>query len=123
MQQQPAYSRQTIDMLAQSIDEAVELLRRGRYPELDEHFRGFAQRAQQLEGLKRALENGSPAPPGMQQSCERLGRRLIVFAEVARQVVTIESGMMQLLAAPRDSSYGRDGQCGNRGGYQFEQEA
>lgn len=123
MQHPTAHGRATIDALTQSLDEGLGLLRRGRYPELDEHFRGFQQQAQSLEALKRALENGSPPPSGIRESCEQLGRRLVVFSEVARQVATVESGMLQIVAGPRDNAYGRDGQCGNPGGYQFEQEA
>jgi hypothetical protein len=59
----------------------------------------------------------------MRESCERLGRGLIVFSEVARQVAAVETGMVQLLAGPGERAYGRDGQCEDGGGYQFEQEA
>ena len=123
MQPQTAPGRETIDTLTHSLDAALGLLRRGRYPELGEHFRGFEQQAQGLAALKQALENGSLPAPGLREGCEQLGRRLMVLSEVARQVATVESGMLQIVAGPRDRSYGRDGQCGNPGGSQFEQEA
>lgn len=111
MQQPTAQSRQTIDALTQSIDQATELLRRGRYVELDSHFRGFEQQALHFEALKQALENGSPPAAGIRESCDQLGCRLVVFSELARQVAALESGMMELLAGPRDHAYTRDGQC------------
>ena len=123
MQQPTAHRRETIDALTASLDEAMGLLRRGLYPELGEHFRSIEQQSEGLEALKGALENGSPPPSGIRESCEQLGRRLVVFSEVARHVATVESGMLELLAGPSDTSYGRDGQCANRGDYQFEQEA
>jgi hypothetical protein len=123
VQQPTAHPRQTIDALAQSIDQAMELLRRGRYAELDSHFQGFAQQALRLEALKQALENGSPPAAGLRESCDHLGHRLVVFSELARQVAAIESGVMELIAGPRDHAYGRDGQCENGAAARFEQEA
>jgi hypothetical protein len=114
---------QTIDRLAQGLDEAMRLLRRGRYPELEQHFRRFEQQALGLEALRRALQNGSAPPAGTRESCERLGRKLVVFSAVARQVAAVESGMIELLAGPGDSAYGRDGQCAPPGSAHFEQEA
>ena len=102
---------QTIDALSYSLDEAMDLLRRGRYPELDQHFRRFQQQTLGLEALKRALESGSPPAAGVRESCERLGRKLVVFSEVARQVAAVEWGLFELLAGPSDTAYGRDGQC------------
>jgi hypothetical protein len=123
VQQPSAHGCDAIDALARSIDEALGLLRRGRYPEMEAHFRRFEQQAQGLEALKRALEKGSRAPSGIRESCEQLGRRLLVFSEVARQVAKVEFGVVQLLAGPRDSSYGRNGHCEEHGGSHFEQEA
>ncbi len=121
----------TIDALASSLDRAMDLLRLSRYGELDEHFRSIEPEAARLETLKRAIVGGSPPPAGLRESCERLGRRLVVLTEVARQVAAVESGMLDLLAGPRDSSYDRDGQVHSRQpgpaahyrGGGFEQEA
>jgi hypothetical protein len=115
--------RETIDALAASIDQAMHLLRRGRYRELGEHLAGFEQQAEGLQALRQALEAGSAPPLGVRESCERLGQRLVVFSQVARQVAAVESGVVQLLAEPRDSSYGRDGQPGNGAALEFQQEA
>lgn len=122
MPQPSACSHETIDLLTRSLETALELLRHGRYPELDEHFRGFAHQAQGLAALKRALEDGAP-PQGIRESCQRLGRSLLVFSEVARQVATVETGMVQWLAGPGEGAYGRNGHSNGCGGYQFEQEA
>jgi hypothetical protein len=124
MQQPAAPGRETIDALTHSLDQALGLLRRGRYGELGEHLRGFEQQADGLEALKRALQGGSPPPAGVRESCQQLGRRLMVFSEVARHVAALEFGVLELLAGPRDSSYGPDGQCaGSRAIHHFQQEA
>jgi hypothetical protein len=116
------YTPNTIAGLTESLDEALELLRRGCYPELSGHFQRIAQQAQGLAALRQALEDGSRPPLGVREGCELLGRKLLVFSEVARQVAAVECGVLELFAGPRDSSYGRDGQCETSGGTRFEQE-
>jgi hypothetical protein len=119
-----------VDALTRSLDQALGLLRSGRYAELSGQLGEFEHQAQALGAWKRALQSGMAAPAGMRASCERLGRRLVVFSEVARQVATLEFGVLQLVTGPRDSSYGRDGLCGvgeapsaGPGNVPFEREA
>lgn len=122
MQQAPAQP-QTISALTTTVDEAIALLRAGRYGELDSQFDRLREQVEDLEALKRALHNGTPADLRLRQCCEQLGRSLFVFSEVAKQVATIEGGLAQMVAGLRDGSYGRDGHCESSGGLHFQQEA
>ncbi len=121
--QQALGQPQTISALAATVDEAAALLRAGRYGELGTQFDRLREQAQDLEALKLALHSGTPADPRLRQCCEQLGKSLFVFSEVAKQVATIEGGLAQMVAGPRDGSYGRDGHCESSGGMHFQQEA
>lgn len=112
-----------IESLTRSIDEAVELLRHARYPQLQQHLPRIEKQAAGMQALQQALANGSPAPQGAGESCERLGRRLHVLSEVARQVAQVEFALTQLVTTPRESAYRRDGQCGLDAPPRFQQEA
>lgn len=122
MQRAPAQP-ETIRALTATVDEAAALLRAGRYSDLDGRFDRLRQQAKDLDALKQALHNGTAADPGLRQCCEQLGKSLFVFSEVAKQVATVEGGLAQIVAGPRDGSYGRDGHCENSGGAHFRQEA
>jgi hypothetical protein len=123
VQQPSPASSETISALTRTVDEAVGLLRTGRYADLDVPFSRLERQAKDLESVKRALEGGAPAEPGLRRLCERLGNSLFVFSEVAQQVAAVEAGMVELIAGPRDGSYDRGGQCDNAAGARFRQEA
>lgn len=121
--QQARAQPETISVLTAAVEEAVALLRAGRYSELDAQFERVQQQAEELEALKLALRSGTAADPRLRQCCEQLGRSLFVFSEVAKQVAAIEAGLAQMAAGPRGGSYSRDGHCGNADGPHFHQEA
>jgi hypothetical protein len=113
----------TIQALTQTVDEALGLLRQGRYSDLEATFSRLERQATGLETLKLALQNGAIPEPSLERLCGHLGNSLFVFSQVARQVATVEAGMAQLFAGPRDCSYGRGGQCESAGESRFRQEA
>jgi hypothetical protein len=123
VQRQASAGPEAVQALTQTVDEAVRLLRTGRYGDLEAHFTRLERQAKDLEALKQALAGGAPAGPGLQQRCEQLGKSLFVFSEVAKQVAMVEAGMVQMVAGPRDGSYDRAGNCEIPGGASFRQEA
>ena len=123
MQRQESTGPEAVHALAQTVDDAVRLLRTGRYADLEAHFTRLEQQAKDLKALKEALAGGAPAGPGLRQRCEQLGKSLFVFSEVAKQVALVEAGMVEIVAAPRDGSYDRAGNCEIPGGANFRQEA
>jgi len=120
---QQASAPETIHGITHTVDEAVALLRNGRYSDLDAHLARLQQQAADLETLKQHLFYGARAEPGLAERCEQLGKSLFVLSQVAKQVATVEAGIAQLIAGPSDGSYDRGGHCENPGGFRFQQEA
>jgi hypothetical protein len=100
-----------IHAMSACADRALALLERRRYKDLIVPLNELETRSRHLSKLRQLLMQGAPAPAGTRASCERLGQRLWVLSEVARQMAEIEAGLAGLWAPAGGRFYDRSGQA------------
>ena len=101
----------SVKEIGRSLESALTFLTSGRYAELAEQALAMEHQLGALEGLKRRLEAGEPAPEEIREDCERLRRKTFLLSEVLRHVTLVEAGLLEIEAAAR-GSYSREGRHG-----------